>query len=64
MTKWYEVVCICPASDAWNSKSWRVPAKNEDEACDRVLEDLEMWWQSNKKATLPTRQHLQAYRVS
>ena len=61
--KVYEVVCICPESEAWNGKSWRVPARSEDDACDKVLMDLEGWGDSHPKATLIRRSELQAYRI-
>lgn len=67
MSKYFEVVCVntgATEENGWHGKSWRVSARNEDEACDKALEDLESWWESRTKATLPRRQDLQACRVS
>jgi hypothetical protein len=46
MSKYFEVVCVNTGAieeNGWPGKSWRVAARNEDEACDKVLEDLESW---------------------
>ena len=67
MSKDFEVVCVNTGAieeNGWPGKSWRVSARNEDEACDKVLENLDSWGEMRTKATLPRRQDLQAYRVS